>query len=359
MSRVRPLLKEDIPQVAALHQRVFRAARGSPEELRSYLARIFCEHPWYEEAVPSLAYEERDGRIVGCVGVMPRPMSMNGRRIRAAVTHNFMVDPEHRSSLAAVQLLKACSSGLQDLSLAESTSSARRLWEGFGGTTSLLHSIRWIRPLQPTRCFLAVLGKRGYPTAAASVLRPLCGIVDAVAVRMPHTPFRQDEPSVPGEDMGADTLLWCVSEFSRGRSLRPEYDARSIKWLLETLSAQGARQTLRKVLVRTARGEIAGWYLYYVKPEGIGEVVQIGARPDSIDDVLGHLFYDAWRYGLFALSGQLEPGALEAFSAKGCLFDRGFWLLVHSKHAEVLQAIYRGDAFLTRLEGEGWMRLAF
>jgi len=30
---------------------------------------------------------------------------------------------------------------------------------------------------------------------------------------------------------------------------------------------------------------------------------------------------------------------------------------VHSKRADLREAIQRGDAFLTRLEGEWWMRL--
>ena len=113
------------------------------------------------------------------------------------------------------------------------------------------------------------------------------------------------------------------------------------------------------MLVRDVRGDVLGWYLYYLRPGGVGEVVQIGATHDSIGEVLAHLFFDAWRRGALAVSGQLDPAFMEALSEQHCLFDSGaFWTLLNSNDFEVLEAIYRGDAFLTRLEGEGWIRLA-
>jgi hypothetical protein len=99
-----------------------------------------------------------------------------------------------------------------------------------------------------------------------------------------------------------------------------------------------------------------GWYLYYAEPGGIGEVVQIAARDGSVDDVLDHLFYDAWRHGVVALSGQLQPRLLRALSDRSCLFRHGgAWMLVHARDPELISVIHRGDAFLTRLDGEWWI----
>jgi len=55
--------------------------------------------------------------------------------------------------------------------------------------------------------------------------------------------------------------------------------------------------------------------------------------------------------------GQVDPAFFHALSKKDCLFhhDGGSWMLVHSRHPELLHAIHRGDAFLTRLEGEWWI----
>jgi len=101
-------------------------------------------------------------------------------------------------------------------------------------------------------------------------------------------------------------------------------------------------------------GDMVGWYLYYLNPGGISEVVQIGARKMFADDVLGHLLHHAWRGGALAASGQLDPAAFQALAAKGSVFhhDGVSWFLIHSKNPAVLAAIHRADTFLTRLEGE-------
>lgn len=60
-----------------------------------------------------------------------------------------------------------------------------------------------------------------------------------------------------------------------------------------------------------------------------------------------HLFGHAWRNGMLALIGRIDPQLVGAFSTLGCFFHhRGHWILVHSRHPEMVQAIRRGDAFL-------------
>jgi hypothetical protein len=45
-------------------------------------------------------------------------------------------------------------------------------------------------------------------------------------------------------------------------------------------------------------------------------------------------------------------------SALGCVFtNRGTHMQAHSRRKELIQALYSGDAFLSRLEGEWWTRL--
>ena len=103
MGKVRPLTDADMPGVVRLYERVFRSRlAGSADGVEPYLVEIFCRNPWRDETLPSLVCEEPDGRIVGCIGVVPRPMSLNGRSIWAAITHTFMVEPDRRPMLAGV-----------------------------------------------------------------------------------------------------------------------------------------------------------------------------------------------------------------------------------------------------------------
>lgn len=359
---VRPFHQDDLSQVADLHERVFGggASSASPA-LKAYIEEIFWRSPWHDEALPSLVYEDACGRIAGCLGVMPRPMWLNGCRVRAAISHSFMVDPASRSTLAALQLVKTYFTGPQDISLADANHLSERMWGLAGGTTPLLYRIRWTRALRPARYALSWLKKRGVTRLAVGGLRPVCRAADAVVTSLPSSPFRQTRPSLAGEELDGSALADCLSEFSRTRSLRPEYDKRSVGWLLAMLGRKAHLGTLRKVLVRDATGRVAGWYLYYLKRGDIAEVVQAGGRDDSISRVFDHLFYDAWQSGAVAVSGQVDPAYMQALSDAHCIFrlDRhSGGVRLHSRHEEVLQTILRGDAFLTRLEGEWWIPFA-
>ena len=114
MAEIRAFTDEDIPQVARLHRRVFpRDDQGSAEldSYRDYFARVFFANPSRDAAIPSLVYQEADGRIVGFLGVAVRTMRMNGHRLRAAVSSQFIVDPGGRASLVAVRLAKTFLAG--------------------------------------------------------------------------------------------------------------------------------------------------------------------------------------------------------------------------------------------------------
>lgn len=357
MGGVRPFVEGDIGRVAELHDQVFPPADPSTAtRVPAYLREVFCGHPWRDDALPSLVYEV-DGRVVGCLGVMPRPMRLNGRRIVAAVSHNFMVERDRRSPRVALELLKAYVSGPQDLCLAEGNNLSRKLWEALGGTTSLLYSLRWTRPLRPAACALSSLRHRGSAGALGHLLRPLGAMVDAMAARLSATPFRQTRPCVSGEALTEQGLLALISALSGGRSLRPEYEEPSLAWLLRVLAAKSHLGTFQKVAVRAPEGGLVGWYLYYLNPGGVSEIVQLAARRQAAGDVLLHLFSEAWRQESIAVSGQLDPTWGEALLDKYCLLHNGggSWMLVHAKRPELLDVIHRGDAFLTRLEGEWWI----
>ena len=358
---VRPLVEADIPQVADLHRRVFRTGEASSAEFErryhAYFREVFLNNPWYDEAISPLVYEDADESIAGFLGVVPRRMSFRGRPIKVAVSSQFIVEPGRRSTLAAVHLMKRFMSGPQDVSIAdEANDLSRKLWESLGGTTALLHSIHWARLLRPAEFGLLRAGRRTRAWAT-SVARPMCRLVDAATARLPGSPFRHSVASLSGEELDARTLLACLSEFSGRSALRPEYNASSLRWLLGRLVPAAGEGTLHKVLVRDAAGQVLGWYLYYASASGLAEAIHIGSRHESMAAVLAHLFQDAWRHHAVALSGRLDPRFTPDFAQTYCLFHpRRFWLLVHSRDADVLEAICRGDDALTRLEGEWCMR---
>lgn len=387
--RVRALVEADVPAVAALHRRVFGSGAAGDGGLEAFLREIFCRHPWTDAGLPSLVCEQHD-RIVGCAGVMPRPMSLQGRRLTAVVCHDFMVDPEARAGLAALQLAKAVHSGPQDLTLADGNAASRRIWEGLGGATSLPFSLRWRRPLRPVTHLLGALAasRPALGTVEPWLRRP-CGAVDG-ALRWPESsPLHVAVPRTRSDELSTPELLRWSTTAAAGRSLRPIYDEASLEWLLRLLDGGGdadgngddadgnggnaegsggnaegsggerGSRPLARALVRDAAGDAVGCYLFRLRPSGIAEVVQIRAREGALPAVLGHLFHDALRRGAVGVCGQVDPPHLADYARAGCLIDNGgTWMLVRSRQPRVVDAVRRGDAVLSRLECEGWIRLA-
>jgi GNAT acetyltransferase-like protein len=357
MGRTRPLTEDDVRGISELHRAVFGSNNGHFRgDLAAYLGEILCGHPWIDASMPSLVREE-EGRIVGCLGVMPRRMSIGGRPVRAAVSHTFMVEPSSRGTLAGLELARTFLSGSQDLSLAEGGDRSRRLLEGLGGATALLYSLHWTRPLRPSRYALSFLKRRGLAPLLSAALKPLCYAADTVISWIHPEPLRPPPAGISAQDLSCRALLETLPEVSGRRGLRPDYDTESLRWLLAFLGRKRGRGALQTIAVRDGCREIIGWYLYYLKPGGISEVVQIAAREGRFGTILDHLLDHAWRRGAIAVSGQIEPLELQTFWSRSCVFhhDGASWVLVHSRRQDVLQAIHRGDAFLTRLEGEWWI----
>ena len=364
MSGVRPFVRADISSVVDLHRRVFSSRSPARREDRdaheAYFSELYFGNAWCAEASPSLVWEDGRGAVAGFLGVTTRAMSLGGQPLRAAVTSQFMVDAEarRRAPLAAVELVKALLAGPQDLTLAdEATEPARRLWEGLGGATALLLSLQWARVLRPARFAVSRLAARNRLGRLARGAAPLCRPADGLAARMPSSPFALTATSLRAEDLDAATLRDCIAEAAADTALRPEYDERSLKWLLEVLAGKRGCGGFHRTGLRDDAGRLVGWYLAHLAPGGTGEVLQVGARGVALAPVLDHLFARAWQLGVDVLYGRVEPARLRQLSERGCVFHhRGHWMLVHSGVPGVLEAIHRGDAFLTRLEGEWCLR---
>ncbi len=359
MATIRVFRESDIPAATAL------LARVSPEhgwstlaECESYFREILFDNPWRDLELPSWVAEQ-DGRMAGFYAVMPRPMLVRGRLIRVAVACQITVAPEYRHSLTALQLAQACLRGPQDLTVADAAhNGTRRMWLGIGGAAPALYGLDWIRPLRPARCVLSLLEQRGgVPRGLTLAARPLSGLVDLFAARSRWNRFYREASDVVDEDLDPATMLTHLAEVLDGTALRPVYDARSLAWLLHQAGRKTCHGRLRARGVRDGDGQMIGWYLYFVRPGGISEVVQIAARNGVYDRVLQRLLADAWRQGAAALRGRLDPRYVQALSAHQCWFRQGRCTLVHSRHADVMDAIWHGDAFLSRLDGEWWVRL--
>lgn len=351
---IRPFRRVDIPEVVALYKEVFPAAeRGGASDLESYFDIAFCGSPLHDEETCSLVYVDSSGDIVGFLGVQPRRFSIGGRTLRAAVCTKFMVARRAGINTAAMSMLRNVFARSLDLVLADlANDPARRLWEGLGGRTVLLGSLSWNRALRPARYLVSRLVSRRLLKPLTFAAAPLADIADSIAARYGRRRLSHSVAGHTSEDLDLETLVTSLPTVCRERPLRPDYDVRSLQWLLEIVSRADPTKRLRKQVVRNAQREVVGWFLYSFEPGGEGTVLQMAANKRSAETVLEILLADAWSQGSVVLSGRFDSGFVGPLSSQGCALSQGPWMLVHSKQPDVLDAVFSGGAFLSRLEGE-------
>lgn len=359
MGYVRPFGEADVSHVAHLHQAVFKTAGladgAARDAYHAYFTDVFLRNPSHDPRLASLVYQEDDGRIAGFMGIVPRRVSMNRRQFQAAISSQFVVDPSSRVALVAVRLARAFLEGPQDLSISdEANDVSRRIWVGLGGTTSLLHSLHWTRPLRPVRFALSVMRQRRSLAIVAAAAAPVAPLIDAVATRLRHSHLYQSKPGVSAvDDLTEQTVLAYLPEFVQAGSLRMDYDEPTLRWVLKRARQRRPRDAFRAAVIRNEQRTI-GWYVFQVDASSrIADVLQIVADPRAIGDVLDHLFYRAAEQGAVAVTGRLEPRFLQALSDKYCILHRrGPWVLLSAKRAELLRSFESGEAVFSRLDGE-------
>ena len=361
MGRIRAFVQDDIPRVAELNWQFLQGQTDPhPRRLEEYLRQVCFQNPWFDSSIGSLVYEEGQ-RVVGFLGIVPRPMSVNGKRIQAAFGSGLVVHPESRWTLAGPQLLAAFMDGKQDLAMTDTAGAlSQQIWVRLGGSTSAAYSLQWARPLRPCSYALYAMsrfrrdGKSGAGGRACEVLHKT---VNSVATRIPLRRFRWPSSGATEEELEIDTLLHsCLPGCSADYSLRPEYNRESLGWLLDFMSRMKAYGNLRKVALRDATKEIIGWFIYYVKRGGIAEVVQVGATKVHMKTVFDHLVCDAWNHGAIGLHGRLEIRHAQDLSESRCFFWSTIPLLFRARNPELARLVQQGDAFLSRLDGEWCLR---
>jgi hypothetical protein len=102
--------------------------------------------------------------------------------------------------------------------------------------------------------------------------------------------------------------------------------------------------------------ELIGLCLYYLASTEIAEIMLLACREDARGVVLRHLMHRTWHEGAVGLIGRLEPKFLQAFSDHHCLMKAGDWAFVHAKDLNLVHIVNTGDAFISALEGELWLR---
>lgn len=336
-SAVRPFNREDLPSVAALYERVVvgGTAAALPDSLSKALERATLDHPWADPDLPSLVYEDGEGRIAGFQAAYPRHVRVGRRRLRMVCCGQLVADPQSPTRGIGGLLMKRMMSGAQDFTVTDgATNAVRDMWSRLGGSTGGLTSLAWTRVFSPV----------GFAAHLAARSRGL-GRSSSRHGRLPA--------STSDEELTPAALLELVDQAPEG--LRPAYDEPFLEWLFSEMEAVRGRGPLARRVVRAPRGRILGWYVAYLPRTGVAQVIGVGSTRADAGPVLDRLFDDARSAGASALQGRLEHSILPALTERRCMIRRAEWALTHYCDDEVAAAAGRERNLITRLDGEWWM----
>jgi hypothetical protein len=362
MGEIQSFAEEHVSAVSSLFLRGMRGCPDPPGKgLQDYFREIFFTNPWASPEFPSLVYFDR-GRLVGFLGVLPRNMDFRGRRIRVAVTSQFVVDREQYKGFAAIELLRRYLGGPQDLSFCDGVSEGvDRLWTAAGAQAARLYSFNWLRVLRPSGTVLSFSGRLTGPLRVLAEAASVAATpIDFLSSKLPHPALRPPASECISTPSNAEELYDLMQEIGWREALRPSYDLASFKWLMAQVAANRIAGELLMTAVHKPDGELCGYYICQLKRGSFAHVLQIGTRRhDHIDHVLGALFRDAWRLGASSVRGQSIPSALVNLTKQYCLFRQpNTSVLFQARDPAIADAIFRGDAALSRLDGECWLRFA-
>ena len=362
MISVRNFTGRDVRQVSRLWLKVFSPAQAhsEPPGLEHYLEEVFLQNPWRANHLSSLVCEDREGLSSVSSEFFPAECDST-ESLTVAVASQLMIDPDKPLPLASVSLLRHFSTARRICAFSDGANQrALKMWEAGGGSAALLYSAEWTRVLRPAGLRRPTMGaptviRFSFPRRPAVVSRPGLGRVEVVT-QSPYGVFKPVQTRAE-EGVDAAVILDCIREFSARRALQPEYDLSSFRWLLSKAAEQQKHGNLQSTVVKRCCRRDSGVVrvLRQTWRNRAGAAARRESRATSAVCLTG-CFYCAHQKGAVAVSGRLEPAFVHALAAARCSFAWSSGVIIQSRNQRLLNAIHRGDAFLSRLEGEWWMR---
>jgi hypothetical protein len=352
---IRPYEHHDSQQVLDLHRAVFGATKRLSAEahVAAYYESFLLGNPWRDPALPSLVYENA-GRIRAFLGVIPREFSFRGVPLRVAIATRFMAQPGSvQASIGAAAIVRHFLGGPQDLALTDGTPEVRTMWTAMGALVMPFPSIRWKRILRPTLLALRVLRapERREQSRPRAGVRLVTDKLDSTFGRLSRRPFAVESAAGSTRAIGADELRSLVERRASAFSLRPTYHPGDLDWFLGYLEGHSDRGRIEPLAVVSPEGSDIGWFVHHRNPGGADIALQVVALEPPLSRVVKQLLHSSWRSGAVFVEGRLDSDLLHALGEDVYCRQPG-WKLAMARDPAILDALVRGDAFLTALEGD-------
>ncbi|WP_117195231.1 hypothetical protein [Rhizobium terrae] len=353
---IRDFERSDIEAVARLFQKTFRKSGKPSPSLSAYLEEAFFDHPWNEPDLCSKVFAESDGKVSGFVGVLPARLEIGDRSLRAAFAGSLMVENAKENPLAGARLVRAFLAGPQDISLTETANAtAIGMWQKAGHPLDPGYSMNWLKVLRPASTGVQLLERR---IGLARLIRPFGRIADRAISFGRRTPFTAiANGRVSFRDVTPDAFGEALLVLKDTFALRPRWDPSSIRWFLGQAEQKRNFGYPEWRIGYSSDGRPLAAYAYFASPGSIGWLLQAIAAPARLDDLVDDLFAHAYGYGCAALRGAAHPWLTPALMLRGALFHSRSFYVAAARDKTLLEPIKSGQALVSGLAGEGWMRL--
>ncbi len=351
---VRELRRTDLPEVAAMFAETMGTTPpGTEAQLAGFFGRALLDHPWADPEIPSFVAESPGGGIVGLVGVQARRLRLGERDMRLACLGFFAVHPHARPGAIALTLASEVMHGAQDASVADSASVVveRFFAPRHGGRVVELSGVHWVRAWRPGAVADGLAPATTARLRGCAPLHALGRGIDRGTARASRRILAPERTDTVAQPLTPALLLEHQPSILPPDSLHVAYDEPYLTWLFTEMGRSPARGLPIAHLVRDGGGRALGWYVYYLRPGGRSEVMQIVARPRDHGAVLDHLLRHAWEHGSAMLRGRLEPGLTALVCRRRCMLWYRGGALAHARDPEVADALVHHGT-LSRLDNE-------
>ncbi len=326
------------PDIEAL-QELYRVCFNEPSPPKPHFLNAYDADLVTHDAPASLVCE-RDNKIIGFLGVTYTAFRYRDKQLLGAVTSKFMVHPNDQHSMAAVKMLKQVFAGPQDFTFSDLVNgSARQVWTAMGAKVSWLNSMNW-RYQRRRWSSIASAARKLLKPSSGHGRNHRAGDIGAAAALT----------SVAAE---LDDLLPTINRFPQSHTIQPHHTDTGLRRSLALLAHNHENGQIRFSTTIDVQKSPLGWFAYHTNWHNQALVLGMGAERGHHRAVFESLLANASRGGR-AVTGWLQPGLLDVISEMGkvTLRPRGYWTMVHSRNAGIVDEFVKGEASVGPLDGE-------
>jgi hypothetical protein len=362
-ARVRPLVEDDLEQVADLFLQRFRKSRRTPRaraEIAACMKTLYLEHPNSVGEADSLVSLDAEGRIGAFAGQTRTRFLFDGRPIKVGVSGTLMASVEPRHALAAVQILRESRKLDFDLIATDSANRASlAVCQALNYFAVSPDSLEWLCVFEPASLALQKLRDR-LAGPGLGGLRPFARALDmagaAALRRLAPPPKRSDWRDEEADD---ETYIAAVSGLGDGFRLRPDLEKQEFRWLIARARERQSAGPLHLRVLYDPAGAPAGAYASYGGKGESSRVFHCVAAPNAWGRLFEAMRESARERGCIAAHGPLKaPMMTHAYAVRGVVFYYACGMLAYTNRPDVRSAIERGEALLGGFAGDRWTRLA-